>query len=771
MRLLGIGAWLLLSGCAGQRYVSAGRVLAERGDWVGAYEQLEAAVALRPGSGRLAQRLDEGRRRALEQLRAGYTGSLRAGDVPAAFRSARRANAIAPETPWVGAALEEVVSVRRATVDDALAAGRVAFAYRTAVETRSWFPREPRIIEGVEASRRAVLSAMDQALASDAFGEALAAVDLMAEVEPRGEHGAHRQRVERLWAASLRERAQTASRRGRYAEATVLSALVTTLSDARADLEALRRQRDRFLDREGLVFDVAVLGSDPRTRFVRQQLAAGLPDVPGVSWQPDASAPTVGGTLRLAPAACTSVEEGRPARHTYVAGVVQVPNAEHVQLTGQLDATRREARATRRQLRVQEERLAVAREDLEYARADAVPIRRALAEQQQRLDQAIASQERAIRAVEDAEAAVAEVQRHRRSERELFERIRRLRTRVGEHRAEVERLEALLGDGEEAPDASGSPRTPPAPLPAERPGRTPSERPGGQRPPPPGELEPSDDDPTDGEATDEELQAALVRARRERRSAATALQAAVSERQGLQPPSPLVVRLAGEVEARRQALSRERRPEVEERYRNLEHRAREVDAEIRRRLAIVREEERAAEQLAARLASHREHVHRLGERLARIPPTVGQEVLDTYDYTVVRHTRTCTVVATLATRSRDLPALDRRVTSSRETWDDVVEAVPSVGLDGDPLELPVSDSTLVHHGDGDLVETLVPYFRQQVETWKDGRVAAIATRATVESRTRAALAAFLADPQHPDEAVRRHLEEAFGLADLRTLLR
>ena len=501
MRAIGLVA-LLSIGCAGQRYVSAGKMYADQGDWVNAHARLVEAQAYRPGSRRLAERLETYRVRASDQLRQAFEQHLGAGDVSQAWGALYLGRELDPSARWVADGTRSIVGLRSRAVDEALATGRVEQAYRLAAEGRTWLPTEPAMGERLDLAREAVREVLQQALDGEAFQEALGAADLLAEVEPAAGHESERRRVESAWAGALRSASAQAMRRGRPAESFVRAAQVVQLSDTAADREALARARERFVQREGLVFDVRVQGADARARFVRQQLADSLPDVPGVAWLPDASHATVTGTLRLTNPICRSTAEARPAEHPYVAGVVEVANPAHLALRQEVDELLREERATRRQLRAQEDRVAVAREDLEYARAEAVPLRREVRAQQQRLDEIIASEAGAVQALEESEQAVAELAAHSRRLESLNAAIRRSRHRTRALRASIEEAKKVVPVDLVALDALKS----------------------------------------------------------ELNEAEQVVAAKVAERNSVPEPSDLVVQIAGQLEARRQALARSRRP-------------------------------------------------------------------------------------------------------------------------------------------------------------------------------------------------------------------
>lgn len=250
-----------------------------------------------------------------------------------------------------------------------------------------------------------------------------------------------------------------------------------------------------------------------------------------------------------------------------------------------------------------------------------------------------------------------------------------------------------------------------------------------------------------------------------------ALEQARVDRAALQVPSPLVRRLATEVPARQRALQLERRDEVEQRTARLEQQVRAARQSVRQNDRVVGDLEAQHNVLLGRVHQADREVDGARERLARTRPTVGQQVLDTYDYTVAHWTRSCTVRAELRTQSSVVPAVQRSLSFAYETTDAAFDAVPSVGLEGDPLVFPVDDARLVQQADTDLVAAVQPVLVELAGQWRTTRLQQAERATREEDRTRALVAEWLSGDGPPSDALSRHLATTYGLDDPAALRR
>jgi hypothetical protein len=763
---------LALTACT-SRHVKDARSHVAAGDWVAAHAAWSRALADRPSNVRVAAQAADARLRALDQLHDRYEAAF-PHDLPTAFHALVDAHPIGPDQPWIDEGFDAVLAARLARFEAALA-GSDDDAYRLAVQTAQWYPDAPDAQAALLRIRDRTVARVRAHVAADAFLEAHDAIARIEAHEPT-QHTLIQQlsgEVDGAWSAWARDAAATATRRGRHADAFAWAAVARDRADTPADRAMLATLRRRFIDLHGLQIDLAIRGPDARARPMRQHLADAVGSTPGVRWQSDATRPTLEGTIQLDAPQCRQTSTSRPARHTYVAGVVQVPNPEHVRLVDLTAGLRQRLRSTRRELQGQAALLADARAELEFARAAAVPLERRRVAEQRQLEAAVASQQTAIRALEDAEDAAAEVRRHVRRRTLLDTRIRELQ------RAEQQQIAALRdARGALAAQETTAPKSGPRP---ERPstGRPATPRPGGAgpvpprppatRPPRPTPQPAPDADDADGADSPEDhpiahLEAALAATR-------AALATARADRTGLVAPSPLVQRLAAEVPQRQAALAREDLAGAERRYARAERALQEATDVVQHWRTTVTREARTHDALRREADGLQAEVAQARQALAATSPTLGQEVMDVHAYTIEQWTRSCAVRATLTTRPGALPALSREVTSRWETADETFPAVPSVGLQGDPLRFPHDDRTLVQSGDTAIAEQLVPVLAETVDAWRTLQVQAGNTADRPDPRTRHLVAAWLVDPDRPVPGLQDHLLTTYGLTDPALLLR
>jgi hypothetical protein len=210
--------------------------------------------------------------------------------------------------------------------------------------------------------------------------------------------------------------------------------------------------------------------------------------------------------------------------------------------------------------------------------------------------------------------------------------------------------------------------------------------------------------------------------------------------------------------------------EAKRKYSRAKRRCDRAEHDARRAERSLGDKRRTLQRLRSKIAV-------LSSQLNATPDKIRQDVIKVFRYPVTHITRRCDAVTTLELQTAWQPAgAVRHNKAGASTQDDTHAAYPRYGVDADPLQFPLSDSSLMDRADRAMGKQLLASVRKRVVSY----YSYMSDRA-IEWRQKDPAAAsdimvavVLAGRRHVDKAslarFAAHLRQHYGLNELRSLM-
>lgn len=322
-------ATLGATGCAHTGWVRAGDRHAASGRWEQAIDDYASAQRLRPGSGRIARRLEHATTRleAEQQARIGAAlakaeDAWHAGDWPRVVAHVEEALAVDPDDEVVGEVAWDAAQDLKELSAARTRGGAVREAYDFALLAARLAPGDPAMADAVTRTRGAVLVEAIARADAGAYDEAWTLASRVREAEAPELSAGVVEAIEGRWAAALHDAAKRDEARGKLGVALGQYARAADIGGSSDDLASRDRVAARLAD--AWRFTVGWSGSTSRdAKGLRVAVEQTLAADPRVAF---ASGGAFGVELTSVDRTCTQVVKPLTGEHHYVSGTRRVDN-------------------------------------------------------------------------------------------------------------------------------------------------------------------------------------------------------------------------------------------------------------------------------------------------------------------------------------------------------------------------------------------------------------------------------------------------------------
>ncbi len=341
-----IALWLLLHGCAYQKFMEQGARLEAAGDWDGAIDQYGLALEERPGDPEAAARVERLRERKADAAVARAEEAMERADYEAAMAALAEVEAIDDDRPEVYVLRARAEEELRQAFQGFLAAGQRERAYVVADRYIALFGRKTWLNVGLAELRAQLQRRASEAAAAGHYPQALELLALIARHEPDREDALASQRhaIRTAWADRHAAIASELLRGGQIGGAALSWLRAWEIAERPTDRRAAERLLERLRQEGALSYRVDL--RDPDDRALADALGAVLAGL--VPTRELHRSPAL--IVELAPSVfhCEEQVERSPRSTPYPAGTVQVPNPPWVEANREVEAKERELQGVKR---------------------------------------------------------------------------------------------------------------------------------------------------------------------------------------------------------------------------------------------------------------------------------------------------------------------------------------------------------------------------------------------------------------------------------------